>query len=346
MTKIIVIIPALNPDDGLIHLVQALREQGLSNIVVVNDGSGPEYQSVFQKIESMGCGLVTHERNRGKGAAIKSGITESIRSYGKGNAYVTADADGQHLPEDIYKVAMQLCRRPDALILGTRDFGGRNVPWKSRWGNRITSLFFRVSNGIACPDTQTGLRGIPACMEELAVREDGDRYDYEMNFLADAVKQVPLCFVPIQTIYKDRNRASFFRPFTDSLLVYGRFLRFLGASLAGAVSDFLLFYFLCKLPLASLANRVIVATILARLCSGAINYLLNRFWSFHSRMPVGIEAFRYGVLFICQMAASAVFTTILTFLHIPSVLAKLIVDTCLFFISFIIQKDWVFRGRR
>ena len=53
MTKIIVIIPALNPDDGLIHLVQALREQGLSNIVVVNDGSGPEYQSVFQKIESM-----------------------------------------------------------------------------------------------------------------------------------------------------------------------------------------------------------------------------------------------------------------------------------------------------
>ena len=80
MTKIIVIIPALNPDDGLIHLVQALREQGLSNIVVVNDGSGPEYQSVFQKIESMGCGLVTHERNRGKGAAIwkNMGVTQLI----------------------------------------------------------------------------------------------------------------------------------------------------------------------------------------------------------------------------------------------------------------------------
>ena len=81
MDEFIVIIPSLEPDGKLVELAAALKAEGFGRIVLVNDGSGPEYQSVFQKIESMGCGLVTHERNCGKGAAIKSGITESIRSY-------------------------------------------------------------------------------------------------------------------------------------------------------------------------------------------------------------------------------------------------------------------------
>lgn len=343
MPQIIVLIPALNPDHNLITLIQSLKDKSFPDLFVIDDGSKPDCGSIFQKAQEMGCHIVSHGMNRGKGAAIKSGISEAIKLYGAGNIYITADADGQHLPEDIRKVATELCRYPDCLILGTRNFGGGDVPWKSRWGNRITSFLFRLTNGITCPDTQTGLRGIPACLEELAAFEDGDRYDYEINFLTDAVKRVPLRFVPIRTVYLDQNRASHFRPFADSLLVYGRFLRFVGASLSGALVDLLLFYLLCRLPIPSLAGQVVAATILARVCSGSVNFLLNRFWSFRSRMPAGREALRYGILFVCQMAASAGFTTVLTYMRLPSVPAKLIVDTCLFFISYVLQKNWVFR---
>lgn len=343
MSEIVILIPAFNPDESLADLAESLKRLDFSNIIVIDDGSSPKCRYVFQKVKAMGCHIVSHEVNRGKGAALKSGIREAVRMFGKGNAYVTADADGQHLPNDICKVALQLWQRQDVLVLGTRSFEGSDVPWKSRWGNRITSFFFRITNGIYCPDTQTGLRGIPACLEELAEKEEGDRYDYEMNFLTDAVKQADICFVPIKTVYKDQNRTSHFRPFADSLLVYGRFLRFLGSSLMGAGVDFLVFYLLCSLPLMLQTERVIIATVLARICSGMVNYLLNRFWSFRSQMSAGREAVRYGILFFCQMAVSAGFTAVLTLFLLPALLAKLVTDICLFFISYVIQKNWVFR---
>lgn len=340
--RTIVIIPALNPEQDLIRLVKELTEMDFSDIFIINDGSHRNYQQIFHKVENMGCHVITHNENRGKGAAIKSGITAAIDMYGKGNYYVTADADGQHLPNDIHKVAKHLQLHPDMLVLGIRSFEGSEVPWKSRLGNRFTSLFFKLTNGISCTDTQTGLRGIPPCLEKLAANEEGERYDYEMNFLTDAVKSVPLCFVPITTVYKEQNRGSHFRPLADSVLVYGRFLRFMGASILGAMTDILLFYILYALPFSSLTARVIAASVLARIASGIVNYLVNRFWSFKSRRPAGKEALRYGTLFLCQMAASAGLTAALTWV-VPAVPAKILVDVSLFFLSYVIQKNWVFR---
>ncbi len=346
MAQIVLIIPALNPDQNLIRLARSLMEKGFSNIYIINDGSQARCLDIFRQAEEMGCRVVTHETNRGKGAAIKTGISAARQRFGAGNFYVTADADGQHLPEDIARVAVRMLEEPEALTLGIRSFDGDNVPWKSRMGNRITSLIFRLTNGITCPDTQTGLRGIPPCLEELAACEEGERYEYEMNFLADAVKQVALCFVPITTVYQNQNKGSHFRPFADSLLVYRRFLRFTGASLAGALTDLVLFSIFCMLPAASAAARVVVATVPARLSSGAVNYLLNRCWSFKSSCPAGGEAMRYGILFLCQMAASAGFTAALTLLHVPSLPAKIVVDSFLFFLSYVIQKNWVFRKEK
>jgi len=64
---------------------------------------------------------------------------------------------------------------------------------------------------------------------ELALSEEGSRYEYEMNYLMDAVHFAPVKYVPIETVYEDDNRASHFRPVVDSCRIYSRFLRFLEA---------------------------------------------------------------------------------------------------------------------
>ena len=346
MQKAIIIIPALDPNDRLIELVKELLVFDF-RIIVIDDGSRAEYEEIFRKAEENGCIIARHSENLGKGAALKTGIREAVRLFGSGNSYITADADGQHLPGDILKIAEEMERRPDALVLGTRDLGTDNVPFRSRLGNKFSSVFFRLTNGISCPDTQTGLRGIPSVLEDLALSEDGNRYEYEMNFLSDAARTVPFCFVPIQTVYLDGNRTSHFRPIVDSARVYGRFLRFACASLIGAAADYILFYIASVIITLPQTEMIFAATAIARVGSGIVNYLLNRYFSFQSRKPMGSEIIRYGILFFCQMGASAGLVSLISLIPIiPVIVVKLIVDTCLFFVSFTIQKNWVFRKGR
>lgn len=345
MQRAIIIIPALNPNNRLIELVKELRASDF-RIIVINDGSGAEYEEIFRKAKNSGCIISRHSKNLGKGAALKTGIGEAVKLFGSGNSYITADADGQHLPNDILKIAEEMEHSPDALVLGTRDLSADNVPFRSRLGNRFSSAFFRLTNGVSCPDTQTGLRGIPAVLEDLALAEDGNRYEYEMNFLSDAARTVPFCFVSVQTVYLDGNQTSHFRPIVDSVRVYGRFLRFACASLIGAAADYILFYIASVLIALPQTEMIFAATAIARIGSGIVNYLLNRYFSFQSRKPMGSEIIRYGILFFCQMGASAGLVSLISLMPIPVIVVKLIVDTCLFFASFTIQKNWVFRKGR
>ncbi len=76
---------------------------------------------------------------------------------------VTADADGQHAPEDIERVADVLAAQPEALVLGARSFGD-DVPLRSRFGNILTRGIMHALLGRKLTDTQTGLRGIPVAL--------------------------------------------------------------------------------------------------------------------------------------------------------------------------------------
>ncbi len=346
MSEASVIIPALDPDETLLKIIQKLQEYGMTHIVVVDDGSKEDCGVIFSRAEGMGCLVQTHEKTRGKGAALKTGMAAAVKAYGSGNGFVTADCDGQHTPEDIVKVADTLAEHPDSLILGSRDLKGSNVPFRSRFGNQVTRVFFRFTTGVSCPDTQTGLRGIPACLEKLAMTEEGDRFEYEMNFLTDAVRQVPVISVPIRVIYRKGNWNSHFRPMIDSIRVYGRFLGFVSVSVSSWLVDYLLFYLLNRqlgrIPDLTQAIRVFAAVVLARLVSGTVNFTLNKLWSFRSRSPVGSELARYLVLFTCVMIASAALTSLLSHI-LPELLAKFLVDVCLFFVNFTVQENWVFR---
>lgn len=370
----VIIIPALNPDEKMLRLVRDLRAYGFERIITVDDGSEAAYRQLFEAAQTLGCVVIRHEQNRGKGAALRTAMRTSQQLYGE-VSFITVDADGQHLPEDILRVAEAMELHPASLVLGTRDFSGDHVPKKSLLGNRITAKVFWLTTGIDCPDTQTGLRGIPSCLTDLACETSGNRYEYEMNFLMDASQRVPFVSVPITTVYEDGNKCSHFRPVRDSILVYKRPLRFVASSLTGAVCDVLLFalllYFFTgrwnvsagqTLPGGGIvtqgaagvsglrqyvydAHVILFATIAARIGSGIVNFLMNKYWSFESRASGRKELLRYGILFAAQMFASAGLAMLLS-LIIPSVAGKMIADTSLFFISYVIQQRWVFSGRR
>lgn len=348
--KPIVIIPAYNPDEKLISVIEKIYDLGLQT-VVVNDGSRRECMQIFDAIRfRYDCDVVEHPKNKGKGAALKTGIQYASAAYPESTGYVTADADGQHSPEDILKIARELERNPGSLILGTRDFSKKNVPFKSFYGNRITSFVYFISTGTRCCDTQTGLRGIPKEFRADCLSVPGEKYEYEMNFLLEmGRKKVPFVSVPIETIYLENNASSHFDPVRDSAIIYYNILKYSFhiikysiSSLISAVADLSLFTLFVHLAFGTASAGILAATVMARLSSGGLNFMLNKFWVFESRKRNVTEAFLYLALFCCQMTMSWLLVAGLRHLPIHLTVIKIFVDTGLFFISYMIQKNYIF----
>lgn len=337
------LIPAYEADGHLVETVRGLLALGAGDVVVVDDGSSEKCGVFFSEAEALGARICRHGVNRGKGAAIKTGLRFIEESMPYCRAVVTADADGQHAAPDILRVAGLALEHPGSLVLGVREFGGKTVPWRSRAGNRITSAVFRLITGRSCPDTQTGLRGLSRDLIPLALRAEGDRYEYEMNMLLDfAQRRIPFLYEPIETIYLDDNRASHFRVVRDSYLVYRRPVTFALAAGASALVDLGAFWLLGKL-LGQGEVRVFAAGVTARLLSGGLNFFLNKKVTFRSHGNTKKESLRYLILFLSVMLISGGAVAVLSRLPVPTVLIKIVVDCALFIFNYVIERKWVFR---
>lgn len=226
MKKCGIIIPALNPTEALIDYVNELLDKGARQIIVVNDGSIHDCSTVFSKIQLLPrCTVLTHERNRGKGRALKTAFQHILENHRDLHGVITADADGQHATFDVVKVAEALVQEEEALILGVRDFSGDHVPFRSVLGNRSMNILFHLLFRRKLQDTQTGLRGITLKLLEKLVHLKGERYEYEINMLIFAqVQNVNMIEVPIQTLYFDRNASSHYKAIKDSMKVCHRLI--------------------------------------------------------------------------------------------------------------------------
>ncbi len=219
LERIAVLIPAWQPDSRLLELVWALRRFPFAALLVVDDGSDPRVQSVFEMLCRQGIPVIRHAVNLGKGRALKTGFNALLLDFPDIDGIVTADADGQHTAEDIVCVARALATVTDRPVLGSRALSGP-VPLRSRLGNVLMRTFFRALTGTRLQDTQSGLRGLPIPLLPELMTLPGERYDYEMAMLAHLCRSnaTPL-EVPVGTLYLDRNRSSHFRPVTDSVRV-------------------------------------------------------------------------------------------------------------------------------
>lgn len=216
MNRVVLTIPAFEPESRLPELIHELRRD-FRDIVVVDDGSLTA-KAVFDDVRAIGgVTLLAHPVNRGKGAALKTAFAEILRRFPDAEGTVTVDADGQHLPKDVRRVAEELLRHPDRLVLGVRTFA-KDIPFRSRLGNLWTIAEFRLLTGCRVHDTQTGLRSIPRALLPSFLKIPGDRYDYEIRMLANAARRTrePIQ-IPIETVYENGNATSHFRPLADTI---------------------------------------------------------------------------------------------------------------------------------
>lgn len=339
-----VVIPAYQPSPRLVDLVKYLCDCRYT-VVIVNDGSGSEYSSVWEEISSEAI-IIHHPQNRGKGAALKSAFELIIHCIPEISYILTVDADGQHLPPDIERVALAAVKYPGTLILGTRAFSG-SVPLRSKLGNAITRFVFSLVSKTEVRDTQTGLRAFDRRLFTCALEIEGDRYEYEMNaLLYCAERKIPIVEVPIQTVYLDKhNSSSHFHGIRDSLRIYSRIVKFASASLLSFLLDYLLFLLLSMLlPLGT--GSLIACNVLARTGSAMLNYALNAKIVFQGKHSTKQTLPKYICLAAGILAGNcAVLSLLADVAGLAPGIAKLLTEVLLFIASYIVQSRVIFRQK-
>ncbi len=340
-TECAVVIPAYKPSGVLVELVEKLRGQpGIAGVVVVDDGSGTAFEDIFERIRCMDRTMVVrHFVNLGKGAALKTGLNQAACAYPNSPGFVTADADGQHTPEDIVKVAIALQKKSRALVIGARQFDGE-VPLRSRFGNTLTRSVMRAVTGQKLTDTQTGLRGIPREFLTSLLRVKSTGYDFELDMLVECkYTHRSITEVPISTIYIDDNKSSHFNPLRDSMRIYFVFVRFAAVSLGSALIDNVTFY-----AALHFTAKILVAQTVCRIVSGTFNYWANKRSVFHSNARNQIALPKYCLAALLAGSLSYIgIRALVNYVGMQVMPAKLLAEAVMFVFSFVIQRDLIFR---
>ena len=333
---IIVLIPAYKPDARLVELVRELRDRQL-DVMLVDDGGQEAFAPIFAQCRELGAEVAVHTVNLGKGRALKTGINAALLRWPELRAIVTADADGQHTPKDILRLIDAVDEHPNTLVLGSRKFTG-DVPFKSRWGNRITRTVYGLASGVRIYDTQTGLRALPRCALDEMLRIDGERYEYEMNVLLKLRDMKLGVFeVPIETIYINDNAGSHFNPVRDAFRIYLVIFKYLFSSITSFAVDYALYWLCLWFGLSGFVSYAV-----ARLVSSQVNYHLNKHTVFSGRGGKN-SMVKYYALAAVQGAIGAGLVQLLpTVLPVSPKIIKIPVDLVLFALSYFIQRDYVF----
>lgn len=336
-----VVIPAYQPSAALVDLIGALGADAARPIVLVDDGSGADCAEIFARAAALPyVHLLRHDANRGKGAALKTAIRFALDTFPDLVGIVTADADGQHHPEDIARVGAVLLAGKGSLVLGARAFQG-TVPLRSRLGNTLTRGIMHLLLGRKLRDTQTGLRGIPAALLPQLLQVESSGYEFELEMLLLAHHQsVPVVEEPIRTIYEEGNRSSHFNPLVDSMKIYFVLLRFASVSLLTALLDNLVFYVAYRRT-----GEVLLSQALGRTLAVTFNYWMVRRSVFYSRQHHRTTLPKYLALVLLSGTASYGGIRLLgAGLGVPAVPAKLAVESLLFFVNFAVQRLLIFRA--
>lgn len=341
MDEVCVVIPAYNPSDKLLTLIDLLNQKQLNNIIVINDGSYLEYNPIFTALKNKNIILLEHSKNKGKGAALKTAF-QYILDHSALNdiGIVTADADLQHIETDIVMMCKQLKKNPHHLHLGVRTFQ-KNIPWRSLIGNKLTQFFYHLFYRQNITDTQTGLRGIPYSFLPLLCEIQDNGYEFELSMLILAKKNNIICEQhSITTVYIDNNKASHFNPLIDSIKIYWVMFRYLASSLSSYVIDFLLFILFYHL-----SSDLFLSILLPRIISGSYNFLVNHRVVFKSNKKLHNTLQSYLLLSIFTVVTSFYLIKLLMFCGLHIYISKIIADSVIYFFNFYMQRFFVFASK-
>lgn len=216
-----VVIPVYNHEQRIAEVIHKSKKLGFP-VIVVDDGSTDSTPLVIKKIK--GITILQHGINRGKGAALKTGLAEASQVA---DWAITIDADGQHEPGDGREMIKAIPDGERPIVIGVRqDMVGPDVPWTSSFGRQFSNFWVWASGGRWLSDTQSGFRIYPV-PETLQLGVRADRFQFEVEVLARAGwKKLPVCLAPVQvSYYPGMERISHFRPFVDFMRNFSTFAR-------------------------------------------------------------------------------------------------------------------------
>lgn len=332
--KYIALIPSYEPDDILINIVKELVKNNFE-VIVVNDGSSKKYQKIFDKCNN-DAKVINYKTNMGKGYALKKGLSYIKDNYHNG-VIVTMDSDGQHTIKDAFKLCQIAENNNNTYVLGKR-LRGNKTPLRSKIGNSITRLFFRLTTGVDIYDTQTGLRAFDYKLIDFLLKVEGNRFEYEMNALLDAYKnKIILREEVIETIYENNNKGSHFKAIRDSYLIYKQIFKFMLSSFSSYIIDYLIYSFSLFFGLS-----IGLSNIIARIISANYNYFVNKSLVFNNKDKYNKTIFKYYLLALIILVINTTLLYLLVNLGINKYLAKILVEMTMFIISWIGQKRYIF----
>jgi len=352
----VIVIPALNPPTSFVAYVEALKQEGFRNIVVVNDGSRTDKLPVFFKVKRLGAVVIDHAQNRGQGAALRTGFEYYLKYFeGQSDGVITLNADRQIPPEDVSRIASSLHNEQAmgsfALVVGTRNLDGKNVSDYDYNMGGVMRLLYHMLMGVRLNDPLAGVFGIPDLRVSQCVEVPGDGYSYctslTMSFEKIGFLQVPVSYVPFEI-----GAEPSFRKIPDTVrilyTIFKKFILYSITSVGASILDVILFGIFTSVTFRGNPLAIIYGTICARVISASVNYILTKRFVFHFKSDSAQETTKsagaFFVLTAMQCLCSAlVVSAVKMLLGGSAVGIKVLVDTALFFVSYKIQHKYIFK---
>lgn len=210
--QVVVVIPTYNNGTTLATVLEDVRCYA-PDVIVVNDGSTDQTHTILSEQPQL-CAVITHPRNRGKGTALKHGLTLAKE---KGFRYaITIDSDGQHFASDIPLFIEEIEAEPDSLLVGARNLEAHNMPGKNSFANKFSNFWYRLETGITLTDTQSGYRIYPV-QRMGSLKYYTAKYEFELEAIVFAAwRGIRVRNIPVSVYYPPtEERVSHFRPFRD-----------------------------------------------------------------------------------------------------------------------------------
>ncbi|MFA5094237.1 MAG: glycosyltransferase family 2 protein [Candidatus Omnitrophota bacterium] len=212
-----VIIPALNEEMRIGHIVSEARGRGL-DCIVIDDGS---VDKTRDEAASEGADVIVHRKNHGKGMSLRDGFKRALE--GEYDYVITMDGDGQHHPDELEHFIRAAGKNDTDLVIGNRMGNPKDMPLRRRATNWFMSSLISFMAGQSIPDTQCGYRLIKTKVLR-AIPLTTDKYEIESEVLIEAARAgFAIKSIPIKSIY--RGQKSQIRPFKDTLRFFSFIFR-------------------------------------------------------------------------------------------------------------------------
>jgi glycosyltransferase involved in cell wall biosynthesis len=193
-----ILIPAYNEETVIGEVIKEVQSAGYDKIIVVDDGSS---DNTYQKAsDEKNVISLKHFLNRGKGAAIKTGI-EAAKILGA-DIVVTIDGDGQHNPDNI-KQMIDLIENGDDVVLGSRLKNPKGMPMYKIIHNQIGNFLVWIIYGLWVTDSQSGFRAYSKKAIQ-SIETKTDRYEYDSEVIREIYRnKLKYTEIPIEVRYTE-----------------------------------------------------------------------------------------------------------------------------------------------